>query len=74
MCFESMDNTFYSITTVGIGGDKLILGPLGAFDHFFVGSARFIVYDLEVNIVAAACQPFRYGVVRHITVFVAAHF
>ena len=59
---------------VDIGGYELILGNSIDFDHLFVGINSFIIYDLEVDVVAAACQPVHYGVVHGYTVFVAAHF
>ena len=69
-----MDSMFRRITAVDIGGDEVILGFPSAFNHMFVGSNRVIVHDLEVDVVAAAFQPFHYGAVRRNTLFVAAHF
>ena len=69
-----MDSTFGRITVVDIGGGKLIPGLTSAFYHLFVGVASFIVHYFEVNVVAAACQPFHYGVVLRDTVFVVAPF
>ena len=74
MCYKITDSTFGSITAVNIGGDELILGLPSDFDHLFVCSTIFIVHDLEVEVVATACQPFHYGVVRRNTVSISAHF
>ena len=52
----------------------MILDLPSAFDHLLVVSAGFIVHDLEVDVVVAACYMFHDGVVRRNTVFFAAHF
>ena len=74
MCFEGKDSTLGRIKVVDIGEYELIHGNPIDFDHLFVGINSFIIYDLEVDVAAAAFQPVHYGVVHRDTVFVAAHF
>ena len=38
-----------------LGGGELILRLLSAFNELIVGSASFVVHDLEINVVVAAC-------------------
>ena len=73
MGFERPDRPFRCIAEIGMGREKFLPCLTFFSDGLLVGCTDFIVQNLEIHLMAAACAPLYDGILRCDTVSVASH-
>ena len=71
--FECPDRPFICIAEIGMGRENFLPCLTFFSDGLLVGCTDFIVQNLEIHLMAAACEPLHDGILRCDTVSVASH-